>query len=332
MEQDPILILAPPDDGHARAVATALKQDYGKPAFIWDVSGFPSSDGLSFVPTEGGANCHLKFSDGRRLQLESLRSIWWRRVSYYWIDPKVTDSNIRRFCLNECEALFRGTLASLAVPIVNHVEAEKSANHKPTQLSVAAKLGLRIPKTLMSNDAEEISAFWDGVGQHCIYKAFTPPTGRIAETRRLTSGDFKDMDKIRLAPIIVQEMIDKKKDIRVTILGTQVFAAEVTTTHPEADLDWRLDMAATWSEHVLPNDISGKLIQLVRVLGLHYGCIDLRQEPGGEYVFFEVNPSGQFLFVEVDTGQPLLRAMAELLLSPQTVEFSLPASISSARN
>jgi hypothetical protein len=32
--------------------------------------------------------------------------------------------------------------------------------------------------------------------------------------------------------------------------------------------------------------------------------------------FLEVNPSGQFLFAEIDTGQPLLRALAKLLLVP----------------
>jgi hypothetical protein len=59
-----------------------------------------------------------------------------------------------------------------------------------------------------------------------------------------------------------------------------------------------------------------KLLSLVRALGLHYGCIDLRQRPDGTYVFLEVNPAGQFLFIEIDTGQPLTRSMAELLLRP----------------
>jgi glutathione synthase/RimK-type ligase-like ATP-grasp enzyme len=274
------------------------------------------------MPGRDGGTCLLKLSDGTKLQLQTLRSIWWRRVGNYRIDPRVTDPNIRRFCFNECEALFRGMLSSLSVHMVNRVDAEKSANHKLTQLSLAATLGLRVPKTIMSNDADEVRAFWEETGPRCIYKAFTPPTWRMAETRTLTSDDLEDFDKIRHAPIIVQEMIEKKKDVRVNIFGNRVFAAEVTTTHPEATLDWRLDLAATWSQHALPDSLSKKLIQFLRMLGLHYGCFDLRQEPSGEYVFLEVNPSGQFLFVEVDTGQPLLRAMAELLLSPSSFDIS----------
>ena len=34
-----------------------------------------------------------------------------------------------------------------------------------------------------------------------------------------------------------------------------------------------------------PEDVSEKLLLLVRTLGLHYGCIDLRQRPDGTYVF-----------------------------------------------
>jgi hypothetical protein len=47
--------------------------------------------------------------------------------------------------------------------------------------------------------------------------------------------------------------------------------------------------------------------------GLNYGCVDMRKAPDGSYKFFEINPSGQFLFVEIDTGQPLVRNLAALL-------------------
>ena len=92
--------------------------------------------------------------------------------------------------------------------------------------------------------------------------------------------------------------------------------------HPSlsiADIDWRVDLTASWKEHVLPNKMERRLILLLRNLGLHYGCIDLRQRPDGTYVFLEVNPAGQFLFIEIDTGQPLTQSFAELLLNPDIV-------------
>jgi inactivated superfamily I helicase len=37
-----------------------------------------------------------------------------------------------------------------------------------------------------------------------------------------------------------------------------------------------------------------------------------------------VNPSGQFLFIEIDTGQPLVRALAELLVAGRAMEGTEP--------
>ena len=106
-------------------------------------------------------------------------------------------------------------------------------------------------------------------------------------------------------------------DVRVNIFGEAIFAADVNTHVPAAELDWRIDLTAKWKEHKLPDAIGRQLILLLNNLGLHYGCIDLRQQPDGNYKFFEVNPSGQFLFVEIDTGQPLLRSLAKLLVYPE---------------
>jgi hypothetical protein len=81
------------------------------------------------------------------------------------------------------------------------------------------------------------------------------------------------------------------------------YACELTTTIPEADVDWRIDLTSRWEQHDLPASIGNQLKTLLSALNLHYGCIDLRRQPDGEYRFLEVNPSGQFLFAEIDTGQ-----------------------------
>jgi glutathione synthase/RimK-type ligase-like ATP-grasp enzyme len=138
----------------------------------------------------------------------------------------------------------------------------------------------------------------------------------------LREEDLAHLEMLRHAPIIVQEKIEKGVDVRVNIFGDAVFACEITTTIPEADLDWRIDSTGEWQEHRLPDETSHRLKALLQALGLHYGCIDLRRRPDGEYRFFEVNPSGQFLFAEIDTGQPLLHALAQLLVEPGVAQPS----------
>jgi hypothetical protein len=50
-------------------------------------------------------------------------------------------------------------------------------------------------------------------------------------------------------------------------------------------------------------------------LGLAYGAVDMRRTPDGDYVFLEINPSGQWLFVEQGSGQGITAALARLMVS-----------------
>jgi hypothetical protein len=310
-----VLIVAPSDDLHAQAVSSVLNSQLGALAVIWDSGAVPADDALSFRLTESRIGFQIK-SSGGNIALDSLRSIWWRRPKNFRLDDGVTDHKVRQFCLRECSAFLKGILNAIDVPILNDPTAQPAAARKPLQLTVAQRVGLAVPKTLMSNDAEEIRSFWEKLEGNCIYKAFTAAPDELTETRRLTEEDLKHLGKLRHAPIIAQEKIEKGIDIRVNIFGESVFGASVITNIPEAELDCRLDLTATWKAHTLPDEVAEKLILLLRRLGLHYGCIDLRQQPDGTYVFLEVNPAGQFLFIEIDTGQPLTRTFAELLLQP----------------
>ena len=310
------MIVAPTTDLHARAVSQVLSSHFDTPAVIWDSGSIPAEEALCLHLTGDYVDLEIKGRDGN-IALDSLRSVWWRRPGTFRIDAAVTDHKVRQFCVRECSALFRGTLDATDVPIVNDPTAQDVAARKPVQLRMAQRVGLTIPKTLMSNDPDEVRSFWEALDGHCIYKAFTAPSEQLAETRTLAPEDLKHLVQLRHAPMILQEKIEKGLDVRVNVFGESVFAASVTINRPEANLDWRLDLTSTWQEHGLPDGVAKQLTQLLRQLGLQYGCIDLRQRPDGAYVFLEVNPAGQFLFIEVETGQPLARALAELLVRPR---------------
>lgn len=307
-----ILIVAPAKDAHAIALATVLRSEFGVEAVVWDSASFPAQASLSLT-LNAGTDFDI---DGPhvRLSLDRLRSVWWRRPNPYHVNHSVTDPKVRSFCAYECDALFKGALDVIDVPIINHPFHEQRAAYKPFQLWAARRAGLAIPRTLMSNDPAAIRTFWESVHGRCIYKPFTAPFWTMSETRPLAAEDLDDLDTLRHAPIIVQQKIERGLDVRVNIFGDAVFAAAVETHVAEAALDWRMDLTATWREHHLPDNVAASLERLLADLGLQYGCIDMRQQPDGEYTFFEVNPSGQFLFVEIDTGQPLVRALAELLM------------------
>ena len=122
------------------------------------------------------------------------------------------------------------------------------------------------------------------------------------------------IDSVRLAPVIFQRFIKAEADVRITIFGDDIQAAEIVASRDSYQYDYRVDLeAVTMRSTKLPQEIEAKLLRLMERLGLVYGAIDMRRTADGDYVFLEINPAGEFLFVEQRTGLRLTEAMAALL-------------------
>jgi hypothetical protein len=104
--------------------------------------------------------------------------------------------------------------------------------------------------------------------------------------------------------------------LRVTVIGDQCFAAEFV---PSGHVDGRLDSTAAYRAHRLPAEIERRLGAMMSILGLRYATIDLRLDSEGDYVFLDLNPQGQYLYVEIRTGQPMTRALVDLLVGADEV-------------
>jgi glutathione synthase/RimK-type ligase-like ATP-grasp enzyme len=190
---------------------------------------------------------------------------------------------------------------------------EVIAERKPYQLHLAQTAGLTVPNTLISNDPRRVQEFVEESQGTAVFKTLTGTAPWFVPTSPFTSELTQDLGGLRHAPVLVQERIRKRAEVRVNIFGERVFAALVWRQDDQDTLDWRLDRSIVWEPHTLPHSVSDSLLRIMARLGLDYGCLDLCVRDDDEYVFLEVNPSGQFIFVELDTGQPLTLAMAQLL-------------------
>lgn len=296
------------DDAHAAFVRRELEV-LGADHVVIDTGAFPREVAL----TTSQVADRWRGSWGADLpDLGALSVMWWRRPRPFGLDDAVTHPEDRRFAVGECAALVSGLWACLDATWVNDPDRDEQASRKMWQLRLAADLGLRVPRTLMTSDPWAARQFIADEPGRVVFKPFggSPDTWR--ETRVVGADESELIDHVRFAPVIFQEAIEGGTDIRVTIVGDQVFPALIS---PEADsqFDFRMDAAAPIVEHVLPLEVSDRLLALMRRLGLHYGAVDLRLDPTGEYVFLEINPAGQWLFVEMATGQPITAALAALL-------------------
>jgi glutathione synthase/RimK-type ligase-like ATP-grasp enzyme len=122
--------------------------------------------------------------------------------------------------------------------------------------------------------------------------------------------------------VIFQRRIEAVADLRITVIGDDIFAASAAVDSLEYDVDVRMNLNVKYSPHTLPESVASLLKSLMRTLRLDYGAIDMRLTNDGRYVFLEINPAGEFLYIEEATGQPIAAALAARLAS---VDITLAA-------
>lgn len=144
-----------------------------------------------------------------------------------------------------------------------------------------------------------------------------------AYTHKLKNDDLINyLPSIIHSPVILQPFYSKYKDIRVTVVGNQVFACAIDSIHPNirnaVDIRDNNEDLIPHEAHDLPASISDKCVALLRALNLEYGTIDLILTHDGEYIYLEINPSGLWLWIERLSGLPIAQAMADLLMNGRT--------------
>lgn len=300
-------------DLHAQRVRQHLDV-LGAEHLLIDTSGFPTAVALT-THQEPGHRWRAEWvTEDTATDLSEVRVMWWRRPQPFRLHPEVADPQDRGFAHGECAAAIAGLWSCLPAEWINDPDRDEAASRKMWQLKLASQLGLRVPRTCMTNSPEQAKQFVDAEQGTVIFKPFsaTPQTWR--ETRPVRECDLALMDLIRFAPVIFQELIPGGIDVRVTIVGERVFPAEIRAGESAYEFDFRIDTAnAPIAVHPLPLDVQERLLRLMRQLGLWYGAVDLRLAPDGDYVFLEINPAGQWLFIEIATGQQITAALAELM-------------------
>jgi glutathione synthase/RimK-type ligase-like ATP-grasp enzyme len=314
-----ILILGTEVDPHARAVATVLR-DAGRTVLFFDSGVLPSRGHLVYEAGPGGRSCRLLATDTTTIDLDRVAAIWFRRPS-----PMGADAPAHAAALVKAETVpfVHGLLAVADCRwMPAHPQSLRAAESKIEQLARAERLGFEIPPTLVTNDPARALDFYrahDGdivskVASQAVLAQSYPGLGRFTE--RVTRLDLVHIDRLQGCPTTFQARVPKRLEVRATVVGDDVFAAEIhSQSSRQSALDWRRHTPTRTPirRHQLPPEVSRRCLALVGGLGLTYGAIDLIVRPDGGYVFLEVNPNGQYLWIEDATGLPISAAIATFL-------------------
>jgi hypothetical protein len=311
-----ILAISHPADLHATEVMRHLVAA-GADATLLDTGQIPVATQVAFEHAHTAAWRGSARIDGGEVDLKRVAAVWWRRPLPFALHPALRDDADRQFAYAETHAAMTGIWSCLDARWMNEPDRDDRASRKAWQLKLASRLGLRVPRTCITNDPARAREFIASEGTRpVIYKAFTGTERTWRETRVLRPGEQDLFDAVRFAPVIFQEHIPAIVDLRVTIVGTRIFAAAITSQSTSYPHDFRMAMQeATVSPHEIPDDTAQTLLDLMNELGLVYGALDLRLTPDGEYVFLEINPAGQWLFVEQHTQQPISESIAAQLMT-----------------
>lgn len=319
-----VVIFSEPTDVHAQSVIRELARLGETDVQLVDFRNVPQRMALNMALSNAhGSGFELVPQGGKPLRIDAVRSFWWRRPQAFGVPPGMAP-HAQHFALTELSTAMQGMWQCSEALWVNDIVRDTAAAHKPWQLEMARRVGLTIPDTLITTDPDKVRAFWDSREGEVIYKPFLQTLHSWRETRQLRREELALLDSVRIAPVIFQSLVPGAADLRVTVIGDEVLPAAVDIRKMEYKLDVRLNQQE-YERHELPAEVTARLLELMRVLGLEYGAIDLRLTPEGEYVFFEVNPAGQFLFVEHACGLPVSEVLATHLARGRTAPMAAAA-------
>ena len=196
--------------------------------------------------------------------------------------------------------------------------------NKLLQMEVASSLGFNVPDTVVTNNPGEALSFRERIGD-LIVKSIAPESLMIEGkvhlfyTTYIRKNEELDLSGLCVSPTIFQQVVAKTHDLRVTVVGNEVFACKIEVKGSlSEEIDWRKGIGSNdlvYSPLDLDEEISMKCVALTSALGILFSAIDLAVDKDGKVWFLEVNPNGQWGFVEENTGLSISKAFVRLFSS-----------------
>ena len=310
-----VLITAPENENHTAPLKWALEQA-GYTVACWAGLGWTDARQASFCLP---ADTQLKL--GRHL-VEPGDVIWIRRPLEPKPNPQTSPADAK-FAANEyrwfCDSLMY-LLETLPVRVVNKYTASRFINNKSIQLLLARACGMNVPKTLMANSPQAVREHFRDNRHRMICKSFSThiwqkeqggPTA-VTETFELRAEMLPADEVLTYAPAIYQELIVKKFDVRMVLLGAAVYSYSLH--NPKDALGWRQEATQGLlkvESIITPPEVEKSVLAFAAKSGIACGSFDFAIDNQDRWWFLEINEGGQFLWL--DAANPGLHIQEKFL-------------------
>jgi glutathione synthase/RimK-type ligase-like ATP-grasp enzyme len=297
-----ILITAPENENHTAPLKWALEQA-GYSVACWTGLGWTEDKQASISLR---ADKQLKL--GPHL-VEPGDVVWIRRPLEPKPNPQTSLADAK-FAANEYRSFYESLmylLETLPVRVVNKYTASRFINNKSVQLLLARDCGMNVPSTLMTNAPHAVREYFSDSSQRMICKAFSTHIWEkeqggpivVTETFELSADMLPSDEVFTYAPAIYQELVAKKFDVRMVLLGEAVYSYSLH--NPKGALDWRGDATQGLLKVepiITPPEVEESVLAFAAQSGIACGSFDFAIDNQDRWWFLEVNEGGQFLWLD----------------------------------
>lgn len=324
MAKQKILIVTHSEDNTSTQTVIDHIRDSGGEAIRLDVDRYPMAIGLTTAFVDN--RWRIMLDTGAALHdLDDVTGVWYRRS--YNLGKGLQETIGAAYLpatIEEVKRTLTGMLEGLHCFHLGRYSVYRRLDSKEEQLKMAVRHGMLIPDTCISNDPEQVRSFVQRQGGRVVSKmqsSFAIYRGaeeQVVFTNAVTDDHLQELDGLRYCPMVFQQEVAKQLELRVTIVGQEVFAFSIDSQQvANAQVDWRkegVNMINDWQPYTLPDDISKKLLSFMGDYGLNYGAIDLILTPDDQYYFLEVNAAGEYFWLDRLCDHAISKQIAAVLM------------------
>jgi len=273
----------------------------------------------------------------KNIPIDNIRSCWFRR----WKEDKylmdiIGDSKLSGDNLLELGANIRNELLTVDRVFWKSLDQKNWLTH-PKELVVnkidvlqkARDAGLMTPDTIITTEKEDLILFREKQGR-VITKSLgdgafffdndLKAKTTIAYTLKTIEITDEIIDKCpdHFFPSLFQSLVEKEYEIRSFFLNGQLYSMAIfSQLDSRTRIDFRnynTEKPIRYVPYRLPDDITEKIYDLMLVMKMTTGSIDIIKSKNGDYLFLEINPVGQFGMVSTPCNYYLEKEVAKLLI------------------
>jgi len=268
----------------------------------------------------------ISLIDGK-VESSFYNSVLWNRRGYLPILPNILKLTTWGSYLKKEQLPVLFTLESINKS--NYIGSYKQEfnNNKILNLLEASKVGLEVPKTIVTNNRKNLLQFVEKGKGYITKSIYQTPYLETADFYCYGEGTFElNFDEVSeiFAPSLVQEYIEKEIEIRTFFIEENYYSIAIFSQNDEkTKIDFRNYNQSKPNRNVpfiLPDNILNKLKLFSKKMNYKTGSFDLILTPKGKYFFLEINPMGQYDWVSQDCNYYIDKKIAELLIEKSKYE------------